>query len=96
VNGARSALFYVWLFGVIIVMAVLCAPVLLMPRPVLTAAQRLFARLVLGGLRVLCGVRVEVRGREHQPHGAALIAAKHQSMLDGIAPLVFLRTPASC
>jgi 1-acyl-sn-glycerol-3-phosphate acyltransferase len=36
---------------------------------------------------------VEVRGLEHRPRGPALIAAKHQSMLDGIAPLRFLHDP---
>lgn len=92
-NAARSALFYAWLFGTIILMALLCLPVLLMRRGVLTAGQRLWAKLVLGGLRLICGVRVEVRGAEHRPTGGALIAAKHQSMLDGIAPLVFLHDP---
>lgn len=92
-NGARSFLFWVWLFTLILLMGVLCLPVLGMRRGVLTAGQRLWASLVLGGLRVICGVRVEVRGLEHKPAGAALIAAKHQSMLDGIAPLVFLRDP---
>jgi 1-acyl-sn-glycerol-3-phosphate acyltransferase len=61
---------------------------------VLTWAQRLWASLVLGGLRWFAGVRIEVRGLEHRPAGAALIASKHQSMLDGIAPLVFLRDPS--
>ena len=93
-NGIRSFLFWVWLFSLIAVMGVLCLPMLLMPRRVLTAGQRLWAALVLGGLRVLCGVRIEVRGGEHRPAGAALIAAKHQSMLDGIAPLLFLRDPS--
>ena len=49
---------------------------------------------MLGGLRLIVGVRIEVRGREHRPSRAALIAAKHQSMLDGIAPLVFLHDPS--
>lgn len=93
-NAVRSALFYVWMFGLIFIMALVCLPVLLMPRTVMTAAQRLWASLVLGGLRVIAGVRVEVRGRQHRPSGAALVAAKHQSMLDGIAPLVFLHDPS--
>jgi 1-acyl-sn-glycerol-3-phosphate acyltransferase len=92
-NGVRSFLFWVWLFALIVVMGLVCLPMLLMPRQVLTAGQRVFASLVLGGLRTLCGVRVEVRGLEHRPPGAALIAAKHQSMLDGIAPLLFLSDP---
>ena len=93
-NALRSAIFYVWLFTVIAVMALLCAPLLLLPRAALTAAQRVWAALVLGGLRLICGVRVEARGLEHRPAGAALIAAKHQSMLDGIAPFAFLRGPS--
>ena len=93
-NGLRSFLFWIWLFLLILVMGLVCLPMLLLPRRVLTAGQRVFARLVLGGLRLLCGVRVEIRGLEHRPAGAALIAAKHQSMLDGIAPLVFLQDPS--
>lgn len=93
-NAARSVLFYVWLFGLIIVFALLCLPMLVLPRGVLTQGQRLWAACVLGGLRLICGVRVEVRGLEHCPAGAALIAAKHQSMLDGIAPLRFLHDPS--
>jgi 1-acyl-sn-glycerol-3-phosphate acyltransferase len=89
-NAARSVVFYVWLFAVIIVFALACLPLLLAPRGALTVAQKVWAAFVLGGLRVICGVRVEVRGLEHRPAGAALIAAKHQSMLDGIAPLRFL------
>lgn len=89
----RSLLFQAWLYAVAALMALVCLPLLVLPRKALTVAQRVFARLILGGLRVLCGVRVEVRGLEHRPAGGALIAAKHQSMLDGIAPLVFLHDP---
>ena len=93
-NGVRSGLFYAWLFLLIAVFALLFAPALLLPRPVLTWGQRLWASMVLGGLRWIAGVRVEVRGQAHRPAGGVLIAAKHQSMLDGIAPLVFLRDPS--
>ncbi len=93
-SQVRSAVFYIWLFAVIAVMAVVCAPCLLLPRRALTTGQRVWAALVLGGLRVICGVRVEARGLEHRPPGPGLIAAKHQSMLDGIAPFAFLRDPS--
>ena len=36
---------------------------------------------------------MEVRGLEHRPSGPALIAAKHQSMLDTVAPWRFLSDP---
>jgi 1-acyl-sn-glycerol-3-phosphate acyltransferase len=40
-------------------------------------------------LRVIAGTQLEVRGREHLPAGAALIASKHQSAWDtfGLIPL---------
>lgn len=90
-TAARSALFAAWFSLVTAVMALACLPLLVLPRPAMTAGQKVWARLVVGGLRAICGVRVEVRGP--RPSGAALIAAKHQSMLDGIAPLVFLHDP---
>lgn len=46
------------------------------------AYGRLWARLLLGGLRVLCGVRVQVSGLENLPPGPALIASMHQSAFD--------------
>ena len=47
------------------------------------AIGRLWARLALAGARVLCGIRIEISGREHLPTGGgALIASQHQSALD--------------
>ena len=45
------------------------------------------------GLLVICGIKVEVRGREFIPTGAALVAPKHQCMLDVFAQFMWL--PAS-
>jgi 1-acyl-sn-glycerol-3-phosphate acyltransferase len=53
-----------------------------------------WSRGVLFLLRTICGVRVEVRGREHMPRGPALVAPKHQCMLDVFAQFIWL--PASC
>ncbi len=50
-------------------------------------------RATLAGLASICGVRVEIRGREHLPTGAALIAGKHQCMLDAFAPFSYLPAP---
>ncbi len=43
---------------------------------------------------MICGVRVEIRGRQYLPTGAALIAAKHQCMFDIFGAFAFL--PDSC
>ena len=89
----RGALFTAWMYGLLLVMGLLWLPALLMPRAVTLFGVRLWVRLVMAGLRVVCGIRVEVRGVQHRPAGPALIAAKHQSMLDTVAPWRFLADP---
>jgi 1-acyl-sn-glycerol-3-phosphate acyltransferase len=79
VNTIRSATctvcFYVWS----IFMGLLMVPMVLLPRRVF----RLFVLLWAGGnsliFRVVVGIRVEIRGREHIPVGPAIVASKHQS-----------------
>ncbi len=69
----------------------LILPVLLLPRRTMLPLLRLFAGMVIGLLRLCCGVRLRVTGQEHLPTGgAALIAAKHQSVFDTIVWLYLL------
>lgn len=86
----RSVLFTLWLYLSMPLFAVLLSPALLMPHKAAMGVIKLWARFVLFGLRWIAGVKVEVRGLEHRPNGPALIAAKHQGMLDVIAPFAFL------
>ena len=90
----RGTLFKLWMYGLLGVMGLIWLPSLLMPRGAARFGLRLWVRLVLAGLRVICGIRIEVRGLQHRPAGPVLIAAKHQSMLDTIAPFVVLDDPA--
>ena len=89
----RSLAFVVWLYLSIVVFAVGLSPALLLPRDAAMVVIRIWARSVLFGLRWIAGVRVEVRGLQYRPSGAALVAAKHQGMLDVIAPFTFLDDP---
>lgn len=89
----RSLLFTGWLYLSMSIYAVGLSPALLTNHALAMGVIRLWAAFVLFGLRWICGVRVEVRGLEHRPRGAALIAAKHQGMLDVIAPFTFLDDP---
>ena len=91
---AGSLLFTAWLYGTMAVLGTAASPLLLFQRERAWGLVRVWVRGVLWALRVFCGVRVEVRGREHLPRGAALVAAKHQSMLDTVAPLDLLPDPA--
>lgn len=77
------ALFYLWstICGLAMV------PLLIAPRSWMMRAMALWASVMMVLLRLVCGVRMEVRGREHLPAGRALIAAKHQCMFDTMGPL---------
>lgn len=89
----RSVLFVIWLYGAMAVIGVvLWIPVMLDDRHVWTAL-RTWARATLWGLRWIIGARVSFEGLEHVPEGGALIAMKHQSMLDTIVPALFLPRP---
>jgi 1-acyl-sn-glycerol-3-phosphate acyltransferase len=91
VNAIRSFVYFVWMIGGTLVMAVICIPTLLSRRASM-AALKTWARYLRLGLRLICGVRIEVRGTP--PTGPALIGAKHQGMLDIVGPLTFL--PDAC
>ena len=90
----RSLAFVAWLYLSMVLFAVGLSPALLMPyRPAMWVI-RSWSKFCLFGLRWIAGVKVEFRGLEHRPTGAALIAGKHQSMLDVIAPFAVL--PDNC
>ena len=78
--------FYLW--GVLC--AVGCTPILLGPISWSLKMFEIWSYGVIFLLRTICGVKVEVRGREHMPKGAALIAPKHQCMLDVFAQFSIL------
>ena len=55
---------------------------------------RLHGLVCLWLLKVICGTRFEVRGREHIPEGSCLVVAKHQSTWDTFALVPLFRDPA--
>ena len=86
----RSYLFNALFYVATAVILIGGSPLLLGPRSWAMAGLRFHARGSLWLLRVICGTRMEVRGQETLPEGAALIAAKHQSAWDTFAlPLPF-------
>lgn len=84
----------IWMYGLMVVMGVICAPSLLGPRKWVRGVFQAWLKLVLGGLKLICGVDYEVRGREHVPSGGALVASKHQSMFETLAFWAILEDPA--
>ncbi len=81
----RSALFNLLFYVLTASAAVAMLPLLVGPRRWLVTPMRLWARLIIVMLRLVCGIRLRVTGLEHLPReGPALIAAKHQSAFDTV------------
>ena len=93
-SAIRSFLFGLWLYGSIFIFGTGLLILSLIGRMPTVIGVRAWAHTVLFGLRWICGVKVEVRGRQNMPEGGCLLASKHQSMLDTIAPWTFVRDPA--
>ncbi len=90
----RSVLFYIFMYGMMVIIGLLGTPLLLGPRSWARSLLRLYLSIIWFGLRVICGVTFEVRGRENLPEGGALIASKHQSMWETLAFWGILPDPA--
>lgn len=90
----RSAAFNVVFFAVTIGALLTTWPVLFVPRPepALWVARN-WARVVFAALRVIAGVRWEVRGDLEHLSGPALIASNHQSAWDTMVFLGLCRLP---
>jgi 1-acyl-sn-glycerol-3-phosphate acyltransferase len=90
----RSAIFNVFFFGLTFLF---CLPGVMLrfvaPHRVLDLA-RAWASLIVGGARVICGIRVAVDGLERIPDGSALIASQHQSAFDTVVWLTLV--PRCC
>jgi 1-acyl-sn-glycerol-3-phosphate acyltransferase len=82
---AYVALFYLWTAFV----SLIFTPILLGPSRWSLAMFHMWGRGVIALLRI-CDIRVEVRGREHIPTGPAIVAPKHQCMLDVFAQFTWL------
>jgi 1-acyl-sn-glycerol-3-phosphate acyltransferase len=86
---AFNALFYLSL----VVLMIVALPTMLLPRRFTVAMAKQWGRNSLWLLRVVCGTKVEWRGRDHVPDGPLLIAAKHQSIWETFALLPLFPDP---
>jgi 1-acyl-sn-glycerol-3-phosphate acyltransferase len=84
----RSALFNLVFFGVTFVLTLYGSLLRWVAPDRVLALAMLWARLMVGAARVICGIRLRVVGR--CPTGAALIASKHESAFDTLVWLTLL------
>jgi 1-acyl-sn-glycerol-3-phosphate acyltransferase len=90
----RALAFNIAFVGVTAVLGVAALPLLLAPRRTAMRFGRFWAQCVLALLKAIVGLDGEIRGIEHLPPGACLIAMKHQSAWDALILPVLLGDPA--
>jgi len=90
----RSIIFNVLFYLNLAVQLIAALPTLVLPRRAIIEVARFWARTNLWLLRVVCGIDVEIRGREKIPQGALLVASKHQSLWETFALLPLFPDPA--
>jgi 1-acyl-sn-glycerol-3-phosphate acyltransferase len=93
VIALRSIVFNLVFYLNLTLFLVLGSPLFFGPRLWAIRALQLWAKSSVWWLRVLCGTKMEVRGLEHIPEGAVLVAGKHQSLWETFAILPLLDDP---
>lgn len=80
IRWVLSLIFIIQMYLAMAVIAIAFAPWALFSRDGAYKAMHTYCAWVIFSLRILCGLRCEVRGTP--PVGEAIVAAKHQSFLD--------------
>jgi 1-acyl-sn-glycerol-3-phosphate acyltransferase len=89
----RSLLYWLWFNGSILIVGFFGLPWVFLSPSGGVLVMEAWARVAAFGARWICGIRYEVRGLENLPEGPVLIAAKHQSTYDTVAPILFIKHP---
>lgn len=89
----RSIIFNVLFYLNTLILLILALPTFFLPYRAIIWVATTWGRINLVLLRVVCGVKIEVRGREKIPKGPILVAAKHQSAWETFALLPLFDNP---
>ncbi len=89
----RSFIFNIAFYVNLTLFLVLGSWLFVCPRIWAIRGLQVWARASIWLLRVICNIRMEVRGREHIPPGPCLVAGKHQSLWETFAVLPLLDDP---
>ncbi len=90
----RSLCFNIAFYLVLLCFLIFGLPVFLFPHPWALSAMRLWARTCFVLMSYIAGISIEIRGREHIPPGALLVASKHQSLWETFALVTLFDDPA--
>jgi 1-acyl-sn-glycerol-3-phosphate acyltransferase len=90
---ARSLIFNALFYVNITIRMIVALPTILLPYSFLHGVLRRYASSTLWFLRVVCGTKVEWRGREKLPAGPCIVACKHQSLWETFALFMLMPDP---
>ncbi|WP_299477813.1 1-acyl-sn-glycerol-3-phosphate acyltransferase [uncultured Roseibium sp.] len=89
----RSTLFQILFYSVTLVEMILFSPVMLLPRKWGWPIVPFWSRTLIWLMRVVAGIKVEIRGRENLPKGGYIAAMKHQSAWETVALIPLFSSP---
>ena len=89
----RSVAFNICFYLNTLVFLIIALPTFFLPYQAIVEVAKAWGRVNLVLLRVIAGVRFELRGREKIPRGALIVAAKHQSAWETFALLHLFDSP---
>jgi 1-acyl-sn-glycerol-3-phosphate acyltransferase len=90
----RSLIYFVVFYIVTALYLVLGSWLLVGPRSWAMKGLEIHGRTCVWLLRVICGTKLEVRGRENLPKSGCLVISKHQSAWDTFGLIALFRDPA--
>jgi 1-acyl-sn-glycerol-3-phosphate acyltransferase len=78
----RSALFNLCFYGTLLVWTLMGCVAAFCSERLMKRVEVSWAEINIAALRLICGIRLEISGREHLPAGAIILASQHQSAFD--------------
>jgi 1-acyl-sn-glycerol-3-phosphate acyltransferase len=89
----RSVAFNVLFYLNTVIFLIIGIPTFVMPYQAIVEVAKTWGRVNLFLLRVVAGVRFELRGRDKIPAGAMIVASKHQSAWETFALMHLFKSP---
>ena len=89
----RSTVFQILFYLLTLILMIVFSPALLLPRKWGWWVVPTWSRILQLLMRVMAGIRVEIRGRENLPEGGLIAAMKHQSAWETVALIPLFSSP---
>lgn len=91
----RSAIFAVYLVVATLAVATFGLPAPFISEGATRAVIKFWAKLILGGLKIICGISHRIEGEENLPASGAIVACNHQSMWETLIFFAILPKPVA-